>query len=300
MPARMHYTVLEPSSIERVAIRGLEYNVRRWGPADAPKVFLLHGWMDTSATFQFVVDALRHDWQLIAPDWRGYGETTWLHRPYWFPDYYADLDALLAHYAPDTPARVVGHSMGANIAGIYAGLRPQRVARLAMLDFIGLKAPADVDAPQQLGRWLDAQLAPPPARIYADRAALAERLRAANPRLTPARAEFLCRHLGRVRADGQVEIAGDPWHKIPSPAVYRIEDAMACWRRVRAPVLMLVSAEGYVHDRFGDEPEELQRRIDCFADARVVTVADCGHNLQHDQPEVVAAELEAFLDREIP
>ncbi|HRG71206.1 MAG TPA: alpha/beta hydrolase, partial [Thauera aminoaromatica] len=108
------------------------------------------------------------------------------------------------------------------------------------------------------------------------------------------------RHLGRVRTDGQVEIAGDPWHKIPSPAVYRIEDAMACWRRVRAPVLMLVSAEGYVHDRFGDEPEELQRRIDCFADARVVTVADCGHNLQHDQPEVVAAELEAFLDREIP
>ena len=134
----MHYTVRKPSSTERVSVRGLEYSVRRWGPADAPKVFLLHGWMDTSATFQFVVDALRHDWQLIAPDWRGYGETTWLHRPYWFPDYYADLEALLAHYAPEGPVRLVGHSMGANIAGIYAGLRPQRVARLAMLDFIGL------------------------------------------------------------------------------------------------------------------------------------------------------------------
>ena len=144
----MHYTVRKPSTTERVAVRGLEYSVRRWGPADAPKVFLLHGWMDTSATFQFVVDALRHDWQLIAPDWRGYGETTWLHRPYWFPDYYADLEALLAHYAPEGPVRLVGHSMGANIAGIYAGLRPQRVARLAMLDFIGLKVPADVDAPQ--------------------------------------------------------------------------------------------------------------------------------------------------------
>ena len=75
---------------------------------------------------------------------------------------------------------------------------------------------------------------------------------------------------------------------------------MACWRRVHAPVLMLVSAEGYVHDRFGDEPEELQRRIDCFAHARVITVPDCGHNLQHDQPEVVAAALEDFLDRETP
>ncbi|MER2553058.1 MAG: alpha/beta hydrolase, partial [Thauera sp.] len=157
---------------------------------------------------------------------------------------------------------------------------------------------ADVDAPQQLGRWLDAQLAPPPARIYADRAALAERLRAVNPRLTPARAEFLCRHLGRVRADGQVEIAGDPWHKIPSPAVYRIEDAMACWRRVRASALMLVSGQGYVLDRFGDEPDELQRRLDCFADVRVVTVADAGHNLQHDQPEQVAQALDDFLTRE--
>jgi pimeloyl-ACP methyl ester carboxylesterase len=297
-PARMSHTVLKPSTTERIALRGLDYNVRRWGPADAPRVFLLHGWMDTSATFQFVVDALRHDWQLIAPDWRGYGQSTWLNRPYWFPDYYADLDALLAHYAPDTPVRLVGHSMGANIASIYAGLRPQRVAQLAMLDFLGLKPPADADAPTVLGRWLDAQAAPPPVRAYADAAALARRLCDINPRLTPARAAFLAQHLARARSDGEVEIAGDPWHKIPAPAVYRIEDAMACWRRVRASALMLISGQGYVLDRFGDEPDELQRRLDCFADVRVLTVADAGHNLQHDQPEQVAQALEDFLTRE--
>ena len=53
-PARMSHTVLKPSTTERIALRGLDYNVRRWGPADAPRVFLLHGWMDTSVTFQFV------------------------------------------------------------------------------------------------------------------------------------------------------------------------------------------------------------------------------------------------------
>ena len=84
-----------PSTTECIEIRGLRYNVRQWGPADAPPVFLLHGWMDASATFQFVVDALRQDWHVIAPDWRGYGASEWLGRPYWFPDYYADLDALL-------------------------------------------------------------------------------------------------------------------------------------------------------------------------------------------------------------
>lgn len=163
----MAYTVLKPSTTERVTIRGLKYNVRRWGPVDAPRLFLLHGWMDASATFQFVIDALRHDWQVLAPDWRGYGKSTWLHRPYWFPDYYADLDALLAHYAPDGPVRLVGHSMGANIAGTYAGLRPERVMQLAILDFLGLKPPADADSPTLLGRWLDAQAEPPRARRYA-------------------------------------------------------------------------------------------------------------------------------------
>ena len=58
-----------------------------------------------------------------------------------------------------------------------------------------------------------------------------------------------------------------------------------------------VAATGAEHF---DEPEELQRRIGCFANARVVTVPDCGHNLQHDQPEAVAAALEDFLDRETP
>ena len=42
-------------------IRGLRYHVRRWPRAGAPKMVLLHGWMDVSASFQFMVDALRPD-----------------------------------------------------------------------------------------------------------------------------------------------------------------------------------------------------------------------------------------------
>ena len=39
-------------------IRGLRYHVRRWRSAGAPKMVLLHGWMDVSASFQFLVDSL--------------------------------------------------------------------------------------------------------------------------------------------------------------------------------------------------------------------------------------------------
>src|SRR5206468_1119167 len=79
-------------------ICGLRYQVRTWGDARAPKLFMLHGWMDVSASFQFVVDELRHDWHVIAPDWRGFGLSEWTRAGYWFPDYIADLDLLLEHF----------------------------------------------------------------------------------------------------------------------------------------------------------------------------------------------------------
>ena len=53
--------------------RGLTHHVRTWGSPDAPKLFLLHGWMDVSASFQFLVDGFQRDWHVIAPDWRGFG-----------------------------------------------------------------------------------------------------------------------------------------------------------------------------------------------------------------------------------
>ena len=284
------------SRCEQLDVRGLRYNIRHWGKPEAPRVFFLHGWMDNSATFQFVVDALERDWHVIAPDWRGFGATEWLGTPYWFPDYYADLDTLLTHYSPDRPARLVGHSMGANIASIYSSARPERVSQLAMLDVLGLPASHPRDAPDQLRKWLDGIAAGvPPSRAYPDHGAVARRLMLANPRLSPERAAFLAGHIARRREDGQMEIAADPWHKTRSPMPYRLDEAMECWSAIQAPVLMLIADGGYVQARFEDEPEELKRRIACFNSVRVVTIRDSGHNVQHDQPEQLAAVLEDFL-----
>ena len=199
-----------PSTTEFLDVRGVRYQVRHWGAADAPVVYFLHGWMDSSATFQFVVEALQGRWHVIAPDWRGYGGSDWLGRPYWFPDYYGDLEVLVQHYSPEHPARLVGHSMGANIAATYAALRPARVARLAMLDFLGLKPDPAVDAPAQLGQWLDEIGRRPRLRHYPDCAALARQLRAANPRLSSERADFLAAHVSCPTAEGGVTLACDP------------------------------------------------------------------------------------------
>jgi len=286
------------SRSERIAIRSLRYNIRHWGAEGSPVVFFLHGWMDASPTFQFVVDALAQDWHIIAPDWRGYGDSEWLSRPYWFPDYYADLHEILAHYSPGRPARLVGHSMGANIAGIYAGACPKRVAQLVMLDFLGLKPASDEDSPTLIGRWLRHLARTPSGGAYPHCEAFARRFIEMNPRLSEARAAFLSQHLCRFRDDGSVELNCDPWHRVPSPMVYHAEDNLACWQRIEAPVLLAIASHGYANLRFGNDPPEFARRVACFRDVRVVAIDDAGHNVQHDQPEQVARAIEGFLTRD--
>ena len=288
-------TLLTPSHCEQVPINGLVYNVRHWGPADAPRLLMLHGWMDSSASFQFTVDALRHTWHVLAPDWRGYGQSQWLNRRYWFADYYADLDALLDRYSPGVPARIVGHSMGGAVASIYGGARPERIAGLLMVDFLGLLPNEAHEAPARIRDWLDHTRATPQLRAYASREQLAARLVQFNARLLPERATFLATHCASQLPDGRFAVACDPWHKVPSPHLYRIEEVMACWRALTAPVLLVTADEGYVMQRFGKDPGELQRRMDCFANASIAHISDCGHNVQHDRPEKLAELIESFF-----
>src|ERR1700732_4646075 len=76
-----------------MSIRGLPYHIREWGSAQAQPLLLLHGARDASTSFQFVVDALDDDWRIIAPDWRGHGQTGWTPGNYWLSDFLVDLDA---------------------------------------------------------------------------------------------------------------------------------------------------------------------------------------------------------------
>jgi len=109
-PEHAAYTPRHNAQSQYLPVRGLQYHVQTWGqPADAtptrPPLVMVHGWMDVGASFQFGVDALAEAegqtrW-VIAPDWRGFGLTaTPGADTYWFPDYLADLEALLDTLAP--------------------------------------------------------------------------------------------------------------------------------------------------------------------------------------------------------
>jgi len=224
-------------------IHNLRYHVRTWGDARAPKMFLLHGWMDVSASFQFLVDCFQRDWYVVAPDWRGFGLSAWAADGYWFPDYYADLDALLEIYQPDAPAYLVAHSMGGNVAATYAGMRPERVAKLISLEGFGSSRTQPGDAPARYARWLKELRDPPLFKTYASFEEVAARLQKNNPRLTDDKAKFLAQHWAKETAPGVVSLHSDPKHKTVNPVLNRMEEILACWRHITASVLWVAGAQ---------------------------------------------------------
>lgn len=290
---------MTPSRSEFLTVRGLRTHVRHWGPAGAPRIFMLHGWMDVSASFQFVVDCLQGKWHVIAPDWRGFGLS---ERPkadtYWFPDYVADLDFILDHVAPGEAVNLLCHSMGGNIAGIYAGVRPQRVGKLINLEGFGLPATTPEQWPGRVANWLDELREPPEMRGYASLADVAARLQKTNPRLPAGRAAFLAEHWSAQDADGQWRILGDPAHKMHGPLLYHVDEVLACWKATTAPVLWVEAEETNMWRWMGPKEQaraEIDRRMGHLANVTPKMMPGAGHMLHHDQPELLARMIEDFL-----
>ena len=287
---------MKPFTSEFLSVRGYRTHVRHWGRPGAPMLLMFHGWGDMSATWQFVVDEFRRDWHVIAPDWRGCGQTDSQGATYYFPDFLADIDAILDHYSPEAAVPVVGHSMGGNAVGLYAGVRPERVSHYVNLEGIGLWRTRAEDAPERYGKWLRQLKKNMAFRTYPDRASLAARLRDDNPRLTAERAGYLAQQFGIENAEGGISLALDTAHRLMSPVLYRVEEAIACWKCITAPVLWVTAADSYVfHEFFPYDSEEHRLRIAAFTNIKTVHLQDSGHNMQHDQPATVAGLIEDFI-----
>ncbi len=263
---------------------------------------MLHGWMDVSASFQFVVDALDSGWRVVAPDWRGFGRSDRAASDcYWFPDYLADLEFILDDVVGTEPAVLVGHSMGGNVALMYAGIRPARVRAVVNLEGFGLQPTRPEQAPARYAQWIHQLKQGAMLRDYASRAEVAARLMKNNPRLTPPRAAFLAEHWSEPDGAGRYRVAGDPAHRLVNPTLYRIDEVMACWESVDCPVLWVRAAQTDVLRHVGVDREGALREIEvrkaALPDVESVVVEYAGHMLHHDRPAEVARLIEDFAYR---
>lgn len=300
------YQVKKASRTGFIKLRQLNYHVREWGtprPGQLP-LFMVHGWMDVSASFQFVVDAMQEDRHIIAPDWRGFGLTDVGEvDSFWYPDYLADLDALIDHFQPEGQIDLLGHSMGGTIVSMYAGVRPERIRKLINLEGFGMAASRPAQAPGRYAKWLNQvkslRNGGISLRSYPDTDAVADRLIRTNPRLSTDKAQWLAQHWAKQNADGLWDILGHAAHKVVNPYLFRVEEMLALYRNINAPVLNVEASQNDLEKWWEGKYtlDEFHERLLSIADVRSVTIADAGHMMHHDQPLDLAQHIEAFLQQ---
>jgi pimeloyl-ACP methyl ester carboxylesterase len=276
-----------------VRLRGLRFHLRTWGNPTLPLLVYSHGWLDTSATFSDVAELLSERFHVVVPDQRGYGYSEWPQDGYWFQDYLADLDALIDHLAPSAPFALVGHSMGGQVSSLYAGLRPERIAKLAVIDSLFLPDMSAEQAPRRMRRWLDQLKAAPREKSYDSFEALALRVQKQQPQLSAERALFVARGWAAQGADGQIRLQADPRHRLDMPTLYRNAESMEIWKQITAPTLFIDAGASAFAKAISAEETALRRA--CFKDHHAVVIADAGHMVHFDAPAALAAALLEFM-----
>jgi pimeloyl-ACP methyl ester carboxylesterase len=302
------YQVKRHSTSHFVPLRGLNYHVREWGNPHSklPPLVLAHGWMDVAASWQFMVDSLSSSFfeerRIFAADWRGFGLTTGPSTDsYWILDYLGDLDELLNQVCPEQSIDLVGHSMGGNVVMMYAGARPDRIRHLVNLEGFGMAATRPSQAPGRLGQWLDQLQSLKKGELdlkpYPDSASVAKRLMKTNKRLSQDKADWLSTHWAKPDAQGEWHILGDAAHKVINPYLYRLDEVLEIYKRIKAPTLVVEASDDSLTEWWNGKftLEEFHERLKSVSDLKIATLQDAGHMLHHDQAEALAVLLEDFL-----
>jgi pimeloyl-ACP methyl ester carboxylesterase len=279
----------------RIALpTGLAYHVLEWGAsADHDlTVLLVHGFLDVAWGWDEVAAHLAARYHVIAPDLRGHGDSDRVGPGgyYHFFDYVADLDGVVARLGRARVA-VVGHSMGGSVASYWCGARPERVARLALLEGLGppeVTIPVPDRAAAWFAAWGEARARAP--RVMASLDEAATRLRKNDPLLTAESARRMVER-GTTPVAGGVEWKHDPLHLTAGPYLYRRDVAAQFWSRITAPVLVVDGAES----RLRVPDAEIRERMSFFRDARREVLPGAGHALQRHRPTELAALLADFI-----
>ncbi len=276
--------------IERfITLRSLPFCLCETTPPSPaqPPVLILHGWLDQGASWRRVAaDLAAAGHPVIAPDHRGHGRSA--HTPagsyYHFPDYIADVDALLR--ALDLPPVIlVGHSMGGTIATTVAALRPERVSRLVLVDGLGPPSTTTQQAVEQYRTHLRHLASLRPPAVLPDVAAAAARMRRMNPLLPEEEARFLAGRVTRS-VEGGVSWTWDRLHQTRSPVAFDLARHLAMLRCIEAPTTILIGANGW----YPSLPD-LDDRIAAIPHVTARIDLSTGHSPHMEDPKLLVRHL---------
>ncbi|MSO75638.1 MAG: alpha/beta hydrolase [Alphaproteobacteria bacterium] len=267
-----------------------------WGNHGAPPLLLLHGGRDHCRNWDWVAEALRHDYHIFAPDLRGHGDSEWMRGGlYGMSEYTYDLAQLL-HQTALTPIRILAHSLGGSITLRYAGIYPENVYKLLAIEGLGqsprmIAERASLAPHERMQAWIAEmrRLAGRAPRRYATLAEAVQRMRGENPHLSHAQAHHLTLHGMHQNEDGTYSWKFDNNVRVDRPFGMDVAETQALWARITCPTLLVYGNESRASDPVKDG------RAAHFRNARILRIDGAGHWVHHDQLVAFLAHARAFL-----
>lgn len=278
-----------------LCVTGLRHRLHEWpGDSQLPPIVLVHGWMDSAASFRDVALALQaRGRRVLAPDLRGYGDTEHIHEQatYYFADYVRDLHEVLAAEGAST-IDLVGHSMGGSVAVTFAGAFPGIVRRLVLIEGLGPNATDPAEAPERTRRWITtARIERRSPRAMTHEQVL-ETLARNHPRVP---AEVIARvapGFARRGDDGLHRWKADPRHREPWAIPFNRATFLAHVAAVEAPTLFVDGGPRGWH------PDDEHERLAAFRSLERATIDDAGHMMHWTHARELAALIGEFLGRD--
>ena len=287
----------------RFAVNGAEIAARLGGDRAKPALMLLHGFPQTHAMWHRVAQLLRHDFFLVLPDLRGYGDSS--HAP-GLPDHsnyskralaqdlIAVMDTLgIAAFA------LCGHDRGGRVAHRLALDHPARVRRLCVIDIaptLDMYARTDFDFARAYYHWFHLiQPTPLPELMIGGnpRAYLHAKLGGwgsgglghIEPRALAEYERCFCR-------DEAIHTACEDYRASAGIDLEHDRESRARGHKIACDTLMLWGEHGVVQRLF--DPLALWQ-AQC-AGAVTGWAMPAGHFIPEQLPDETAAALQAFMD----
>jgi pimeloyl-ACP methyl ester carboxylesterase len=267
-----------------------------WGNHDAPPLLLVHGGRDHCRNWDWVAEALRDNYHIIAPDLRGHGDSQWMvGGSYNQIDYVYDIAQLLRQ-TQTNPVTIIGHSLGGSISLLYAGMFPETVRKLVAIEGLGpppeiVRMRIEQPIEQRLHLWVEdlRKLSARVPRRYATLEDAYERMQTENPHLTEAQARHLTIHGSNQNEDGTYSWKFDNYVRVFPPTGLEFEQQYRLFNRIDCPTLLIRGTESWASDPVQDG------RIRHFRDARSLSIDGAGHWAHHDQLETFLGLVRDFL-----
>jgi len=250
---------------------------RRAGPkVGAPRIALVHSLALNRSVWNGVAERLKGDAEILAYDCRGHGRSDRRSGVYTAELFARDLAELLDHVGWPTTA-VAGCSMGGNVALTFAGVYPDRITALGLIDttaWYGADAQAKfaerADAARMKGMQglIDFQL----TRWFSDN------FRATNP--------------DELRRLAALFVANDLDCYAASCALLGDVDVRQHLSSFRMPVAIVVGEEDYA------TPVAMARQLhEAIPQSTLTILPHARHLTPVEHPEPIASELLALLRR---